>query len=69
MLASKLPFSVRATDLLHRATVLGLFGICVVGLGSISFNIYANSDFAKMNKNKLTFSKSEYENARQKEEK
>ncbi|SGZ47631.1 CIC11C00000000970 [Sungouiella intermedia] len=61
---SKLPLSVRVTDVVHRATVLGLVGIAVVGTGSIFFNIYANSDFAKMNKNKLKFHREEYEQAR-----
>lgn len=64
MASSKTPFSVRATDMIHRGTVLGLVGICVIGLGSISFNLYANSDFAKMNKNKLSFLKEQYEQAR-----
>lgn len=61
---SKLPLSVRITDVIHRAAVLGLVGIAVVGTGSIFFNIYANSDFAKMNKNKLKFHREEYEQAR-----
>ncbi|EGV61810.1 hypothetical protein PSN45_000497 [Yamadazyma tenuis] len=54
-MSQQLPFRVRATDIIHRSTVLGLVGICVVGLGSISFNIYMNSDYAKMNRNKLKF--------------
>lgn len=61
---SKLPLSVRVTDVIHRATVLGLVGISVIGTGSIFFNIWANSDYAKMNKNKLKFNKDDYEQAR-----
>ncbi|ODV81407.1 uncharacterized protein CANTADRAFT_107199 [Suhomyces tanzawaensis NRRL Y-17324] len=64
-MADKLPFSVRATDVVHRVTVLGLVGICVVGIGSITFNIWANSDYG-LNKNKLTFQKADYEEARKK---
>lgn len=63
-MASKIPFGVRATDVVHRLTVFGLFGFCVVGLGGISFNLWANSDYARMNKDKLTFDKSQYEEAR-----
>lgn len=61
---SKLPLSVRITDVIHRTTVLGLFGIAVIGTGSIFFNIWANSDFAKMNKDKLKFHREEYDKAR-----
>lgn len=61
---SKLPLAVRLTDAFHRATVLGLMGITVVGTGSVFFNIWANSDYARMNKNKLKFLKEEYEQAR-----
>lgn len=61
---AKLPLSVRITDVIHRTTVLSLVGICVVGIGSISFNIYANSDFGKMNKDKLKFDVKQYEDAR-----
>lgn len=61
---AKLPLSVRITDVVHRATVLGLVGICVVGTGSILFNVWANSDYAKMNKNKLKFHREEYDQAR-----
>lgn len=50
-----LPFKVRATDIIHRSTVLGLVGICVAGLGAISYNLYSNSDYAKMNQSKLKF--------------
>ncbi|KAF8000594.1 hypothetical protein OXX80_005838 [Metschnikowia pulcherrima] len=65
---AKLPLSVRLTDMFHRTAVLALFGISVVGTGSIVFNIYANSDFAHMNKNKLRFNKEDYEQARASEE-
>ncbi|PVH23790.1 hypothetical protein CXQ85_004083 [Candidozyma haemuli] len=61
---SKLPLSVRATDAVHRVFVLGLFGITAVGTGSILFNIYANSDFGGMNKNKLKFNKEEFDEKR-----
>lgn len=61
---SKLPLGVRITDAVHRAAVLGLVGISVVGTGSIFFNIWANSDFARMNKNKLKFNKADYEETR-----
>lgn len=54
-MSQQLPFKVRATDVIHRTTVLGLVGICVVGLGSVGFNLFMNSDFAKMNKEKLKF--------------
>ncbi|KAK6198736.1 uncharacterized protein RJT21DRAFT_122355 [Scheffersomyces amazonensis] len=63
-MSDKLPFSVRATDVIHRVSVLGLVGICVVGIGSITFNVYANSDFAPWNKDKLKFNKEEYHKAR-----
>ena len=36
MANNQLPFHVRATDAVHRLTVLGLVGICVVGGGSIA---------------------------------
>ncbi|RCK60703.1 hypothetical protein Cantr_08218 [Candida viswanathii] len=55
MSKNQLPFHVRATDVVHRLTVLGLVGICVVGTGSIAFNIWANSDYAPWNKKKLKF--------------
>ncbi|KAK8438981.1 hypothetical protein CJI97_004882 [Candidozyma auris] len=61
---SKLPLSVRVTDAVHRVFVLGLFGITAVGTGSILFNIYANSDFGGMNKNKLKFSREEFDEKR-----
>lgn len=64
MASSKAPLGVRITDMVHRGTVLGLVGICVVGIGSIAFNIYANSDYARMNKNKLAFLKEQYDQAR-----
>lgn len=54
-MSSQLPLRVRVTDIIHRTTVLGLVGICVVGTGSMIFNVYMNSDYAKMNKNKLKF--------------
>lgn len=65
---AKLPLSVRLTDLVHRTAVLTLFGISVVGTGSIFFNIWANSDFAKMNKNKLRYNKEEPEQAQSSDE-
>lgn len=55
MAKQQLPFHVRATDVIHRTTVLGLVGICVVGLGAISYNLYSNSDYAKMNQGKIKF--------------
>lgn len=61
---SKLPLSARITDVIHRAAVLGLVGFSVIGSGSILFNIWANSDWAKMNKDKLKFHREEYEQAR-----
>ncbi|RLV96283.1 Chromatin structure-remodeling complex subunit RSC9 [Spathaspora sp. JA1] len=61
---NQLPFHVRATDAIHRVTVLGIVTFCVVGTGSILFNIYANSDYAPWNKNKLKFEKEEYHEAR-----
>jgi hypothetical protein len=67
-MSSKLPFHVRATDVVHRVTVLGLVGICVVGVGSISFNLWANSDYSPFNKKKLTFQKDQYDELRTKDE-
>lgn len=64
---SRLPFSVRATDAVHRIFVLGLFGITAVGTGSILFNVYANSDFSGMNKNKLKFDRQEFDEKRAQE--
>lgn len=61
---SKLPLSVRVTDTVHRVFVMGLFGITAVGTGSILFNIYANSDFGGMNKNKLKFNREEFDELR-----
>ncbi|QWU88292.1 hypothetical protein CA3LBN_002557 [Candidozyma haemuli] len=61
---SKLPLSVRVTDTVHRVFVMGLFGITAVGTGSILFNIYANSDFGGMNKNKLKFNREEFDESR-----
>ncbi|CUM67417.1 uncharacterized protein PRCAT00005111001 [Priceomyces carsonii] len=63
-MASKLPWSVRATDAVHRITVLGLVGICAVGIWGIGFNVWANSDFSKMNKKKLTFEEKQYTDMR-----
>ncbi|EMG47855.1 hypothetical protein G210_1687 [Candida maltosa Xu316] len=60
MSKNQLPFHVRATDAVHRLTILGLVGICVVGGGSIIFNIWANSDYAPWNKEKLTFQEEQY---------
>lgn len=68
MASSKIPLSVRITDAVHRTTVLGLVGICIVGIGSITYNVYRNSDFAKMNENKLTFNKEQYHEARKEED-
>ncbi|KAG7196175.1 uncharacterized protein KQ657_000187 [Scheffersomyces spartinae] len=45
-------------------TVLSLFGIFVGTIGAIGYNMYVNSDFAKMNDNKLTFLKSDYDKLR-----
>lgn len=67
-MSSRIPFSVRATDVVHRLSVLGLVGICVGGTGAIFYNVWANSDYAKMNQGKLTFDKSQYEEARKKED-
>ncbi|KAG2735731.1 hypothetical protein G9P44_001945 [Scheffersomyces stipitis] len=63
-MSDKLPFSVRATDVVHRMTVLGLVGICVVGGGGILFNVWANSDYAPWNKKKLAFHKEQYHDVR-----
>ncbi|CAH2355935.1 cytochrome c oxidase assembly protein Cox14p [[Candida] railenensis] len=56
---SKIPFSVRATDVVHRLTVLGLLGFSLAVSGSVGYNVYMNSDYAQMNKNKLKFDKEE----------
>ncbi|CAK7891870.1 hypothetical protein CAAN1_19S00452 [[Candida] anglica] len=53
------PISVRATDVVHRLTVLGLLGFSAVVAGSVCYNVYMNSDYATMNRNKLKFNKSE----------
>lgn len=63
---AKLPLAVRATDTVHRLVVLGLVGISLVGTGGILFNIYANSEYSMLNKNKLKFDKAEYEEDRAK---
>lgn len=60
---NQLPFHVRATDVVHRLTVLGLAGFCIIGGGSIVFNIWANSDFAPWNK-KLKFEEEQYHQTR-----
>ena len=44
--------------------MLSLMGITFVGLGSIGFNVYSNSDYAKMNKLKLTFKEEQYDELR-----
>ncbi|KAK6460912.1 hypothetical protein DFJ63DRAFT_211316 [Scheffersomyces coipomensis] len=62
--SGKLPLGVRVTDVIHRVTVLGLVGIVVVGMGSITFNVWSNSDYAPWNKEKLKFVKEEYHEAR-----
>lgn len=59
-MSNRLPASVRATDAIHRLTVLGLVGVCVFGTAGIAFNIYANSEYASWNKNKELFDKQEY---------
>lgn len=64
MAQQKLPLGVRITDVVHRTTVLGLFGIFVGTIGAIGYNMYVNSDFAQMNSNKLTFLKSDYDKLR-----
>lgn len=61
MNTQRLPLRVRVTDIIHRSAVLGLVGLSVVGIGSVAFNVYANSDFAKMNSQKLKFEKPEEE--------
>lgn len=61
----KLPLSVTIADVLHRATIYGIVTFCIVGTGSAVFNVYMNSDFAKMNKGKLRFDKAEYDKARE----
>lgn len=66
---AKLPLSVTIADIIHRTTVYGIIGFCLVGTGSIAFNIYMNSDFAKMNRDKLKFDRAEYDRARAAEEK
>lgn len=68
-MAYKIPRRVFVTDVIHRVFVLGLFTFCVVGVGGIGFNIWANSDYARMNKNKLTFDKKQYEESRKQDEK
>lgn len=56
-------------DMIHRSTVLGLVGISILGLGGIGFNLYSNSDYSRMNKNKLTFQKEQYDESHSKEQK
>ncbi|MCH0629072.1 hypothetical protein JNB11_03750 [Kocuria palustris] len=65
---NKLPFHVRATDVVHRLAVVGIVGFCLVGIGGISFNIFANSDYAPWNKKKLKFEPAQYEDARKQED-
>ena len=55
-------------DMVHRSAVLGLVGISILGLGGIGINLYSNSDYSKMNRNKLTFQREQYEEARVKED-
>lgn len=55
MSSNRLPFSVRATDVVHRSFVLGLVGVSLLGLASITANIWKNSDYSSYNKNKSTF--------------
>ncbi|KAI5960385.1 uncharacterized protein KGF55_004677 [Candida pseudojiufengensis] len=66
---NQLPAHVRATDAIHRLTVLGLVGFCVIGGGSILFNIWANSDYSPFNKNKLKFDQEQYHEVRNDEKK
>ncbi|CAI5757805.1 unnamed protein product [Candida verbasci] len=66
---NQLPLHVRATDVVHRLTVLGLVGICVIGGGGIAFNIWANSDWSPFNKKKLAFDENQYHEQRKGEEK
>lgn len=63
-MSEKLPLHVRTADVVHRLTVYALVGISVAGLVSIGYNLYGNSDFAKKNKQKLTFDKFEYDEQR-----
>ncbi|CAK9438478.1 uncharacterized protein LODBEIA_P27020 [Lodderomyces beijingensis] len=65
MAGNQLPRHVRVTDAVHRLAVLGLVGFCVVGTGSIVFNVWANSDYAPWNKEKLKFEQEQYHEARQ----
>lgn len=66
---SKIPFSVRATDIVHRLTVLSLVGFSAAVTGSVGYNVYMNSDYAAHNKNKLKFNKQEAEEQRAQYEK
>ncbi|KAI5953418.1 hypothetical protein KGF54_002790 [Candida jiufengensis] len=66
---NQLPVHVRATDAIHRLTVLGLVGFCVIGGGSIIFNVWANSDYSPWNKKKLKFEQEQYYETRADEEK
>jgi hypothetical protein len=67
-MSGRLPWSVRATDVVHRLTVYGLVGICFAGLGSIGYNLWSNSDYSKANKQKLTFEKAQYTEQRNNKE-
>mgnify|MGYP004709993089 FL=1 len=60
---NRLPASVRATDVIHRLSVLGLLGFSAFVTYGIGYNIYMNSDTA--NEGKLRFNKSEVEETRQ----
>ncbi|WLF77965.1 hypothetical protein PVL30_001688 [Lodderomyces elongisporus] len=68
MPGNQLPFHVRATDVVHRLFVLGLVGFCVVGTGGAIFNVWANSDYAPWNKEKLKFEQEQYHQARLQEQ-
>lgn len=67
-MSPKVPLGVRFMDMVHRSAVLGLVGISILGLGGIGINLYSNSDYSKMNRNKLTFQREQYEEARVKED-
>lgn len=65
---AKLPLAVRATDTVHRLFVLGLMGITLAGTGGILFNVYANSNYSHLNKDKATFDRQQYDELREKKE-
>ncbi|KAL7664692.1 hypothetical protein ABC855_g1947 [[Candida] zeylanoides] len=58
---SKIPLHVRATDIFHRLTVLSLVGFSAAVIASAGYNVYMNSDYAAMNRDKLRFNKKEAE--------